>query len=98
MKRNHNIEETAQDLGTLAEDAKALLAATADVAGDKVMAARERVAAALERGHEAWETVQERAVKGAKAADKTIRSHPYQSIGIAFGIGALVGLLIARRK
>ena len=36
------------DMGTLAEDARALMAATADVAGDKVGEARKRLAAALE--------------------------------------------------
>ena len=34
------------DLGTLAEDARALMAATADVAGEKVGEARKRLAAA----------------------------------------------------
>ena len=34
------------DMGTLAEDARALMAATADVAGDKVGEARERLTAA----------------------------------------------------
>jgi ElaB/YqjD/DUF883 family membrane-anchored ribosome-binding protein len=96
MKRNHHADP-AQALGTLADDAKALLAATAEVAEDKVIAARERLAAALEQGREAWETVQDRAVAGAKATDKAIRSHPYQSIGIAFGLGALIGFLLTRR-
>ena len=40
---------------------------------------------------------EEKAVERAKAADRVIRSHPYQTIGIAFGIGLLVGFL-ARRK
>jgi len=97
MKRNHSAEPT-QDLGTLADDAKALLSATAEVAEDKVIAARERLSSALERGREAWGNVQERAVQGAKAADKQIRSHPYQVIGIAFGIGTLLGFLLARRN
>jgi ElaB/YqjD/DUF883 family membrane-anchored ribosome-binding protein len=96
MKRNHTAEP-AHDFGTLAEDAKALLAATAEVAEDKVVAARERLSMALERGREAWGTVQDRAVQGAKATDKTIRNHPYQAIGIAFGVGALLGFLITRR-
>ncbi len=34
-------------MGTLAEDARALMAATADVAGDKVTEARKRLAATL---------------------------------------------------
>ncbi len=40
---------------------------------------------------------EEKAVERAKAADKVIRTHPYQTIGIAFGLGLLVGFL-ARRK
>jgi len=35
--------------------------------------------------------------KRAKAADRVIRDHPYQTIGIAFGLGLLIGVL-ARRK
>src|SRR6266404_5861756 len=49
----------------------------------------------------AWESakssVQERAVTSAKATDRAIRDHPYESIGIAFGIGVLLGVLINRR-
>ena len=40
---------------------------------------------------------EEKAVERAKAADKVIRDHPYQTIGIAFGLGLLIGVL-ARRK
>ena len=40
---------------------------------------------------------QEKAVERAKAADKVIRERPYQTIGLAFGIGLLIGFL-ARRK
>ena len=40
---------------------------------------------------------EETAVQRAKAADRVIRDHPYQTIGIAFGVGLLIGVL-ARRK
>ena len=90
--------QTVSDaMGTLAEDARALMAATADVAGDKVGEARKRLAAALERGKEIYGTVRDKAVEGAKAADEAVREHPYQAIGIAFGVGALLGYLVARR-
>ena len=85
------------DLGTLAEDARALMSATADVAGEKVGEARKRLAAALENGKEIYGRVREKAVEGVKAADETVRENPYQAIGIALGIGALLGFLIARR-
>jgi ElaB/YqjD/DUF883 family membrane-anchored ribosome-binding protein len=40
---------------------------------------------------------QDKAKDGAKAADKVIREHPYQTLGIAFGLGLVIGFL-ARRK
>ena len=83
-------------MGTLADDARALMAATADVAGEKVGEARKRLAAALERGKEIYGRVREKAVEGAKAADEAVHEHPYQTIGIAFGVGALIGYLVAR--
>ncbi len=85
------------DLGTLAEDARALMTATADVAGDKVGEARKRLAAALENGKEIYDRVKEKAVEGVQATDKVVRDNPYQAIGIALGVGALVGYLIGRR-
>jgi ElaB/YqjD/DUF883 family membrane-anchored ribosome-binding protein len=85
------------DLSTLAEDARALMAATADVAGDKVADARKRVAAALDTGKEVYGRARDRAIEGAKAADREVRNHPYESIGIAFGIGALIGFLVGRK-
>jgi ElaB/YqjD/DUF883 family membrane-anchored ribosome-binding protein len=85
------------DLGTLAEDARALMAATADVAGDKVNEARKRLGAALENGKQIYGNVRDKAVEGAKAADKTVRENPYQAIAIALGVGALIGYLAARR-
>jgi ElaB/YqjD/DUF883 family membrane-anchored ribosome-binding protein len=87
----------SNDMGQLAEDARALMAATADVAGEKVGEARKRLAAALERGREIASQVRAKAVEGAKAADVAVHEHPYQAIGIALGVGALLGFLIARR-
>lgn len=40
---------------------------------------------------------EEKAVERAKAADRVVRDHPYQTIGLAFGLGILIGIL-ARRK
>ena len=90
-------QATSSDMGTLAEDARALMAATADVAGEKVSEARKRLAAALERGKEIYGGVREQAVEGAKTADEALHEHPYQAMAVAFGVGAIVGYLVARR-
>ena len=94
---NKHTKEESSDMSTLAEDARALMAATADVAGEKVSEARKRLAAALESGKELYGRVRDKAVEGAKVADQAVHEHPYEAIGIAFGIGALVGYLLARR-
>ena len=95
---NKQTQAISNDMGQLAEDARALIAATADVAGEKVGEARKRLAAALEKGKEIYGRVREKAVEGAKATDEAVHEHPYQAIGIALGVGALIGFLVARRR
>ena len=40
---------------------------------------------------------EQKAVERAKAADRAVRDHPYQTLGLALGLGILIGIL-ARRK
>ena len=35
----------------------------------------------------------EKAALSARSTDKMVREHPYQTIGVMFGVGVLVGLL-----
>ncbi|MBP9903013.1 MAG: DUF883 family protein [Verrucomicrobiota bacterium] len=94
---NKETQAISNDMGQLADDARALMAATADVAGEKVGEARKRLAAALERGKEIYGRVREQAVEGAKAADVAVHEHPYPAIAVGVGVGVLLGYLIARR-
>jgi ElaB/YqjD/DUF883 family membrane-anchored ribosome-binding protein len=94
---NKQKESTNGDRSALAEDARALMAATADVAGEKVSEARKRLAAALERGKEIAGDVRDKAVKGAKVADQKVRENPYQAAAIGLGAGVLIGYLAANR-
>jgi ElaB/YqjD/DUF883 family membrane-anchored ribosome-binding protein len=94
---NKETQTTHNDIGSLAEDARALMAATADVAGEKVGAARNRLASALERAREIAGNVRDKAVAGAKVTDQTIRENPYQAIAIGVGVGAIIGFMLARR-
>jgi ElaB/YqjD/DUF883 family membrane-anchored ribosome-binding protein len=94
---NKQTQAIRNDIGTLAEDARALMAATADVAGDKVAEARTRLAAALESAKEIYGQVRSKAADGVRVADQALRNNPYQAMGIAVGLGALIGYLIAGR-
>ena len=61
---------------------------------------RPQLAAALEKAKDACERLKARSAAAGQAADKTVREHPYQAIGIAFGAGLLIGALAiwTRRK
>jgi len=94
---NKQTQAIRNDIGTLVEDARALMTATADVAGEKVSEARKRLAAALESGKEFYGQVRDKAVEGVRATDTVVRDNPYQAIGIALGIGAIIGYVVASR-
>ena len=94
---NKENQAIRNDMGQLADDARALMTATADVAGEKVGDARKRLAAALERGKEIYGRAKVKAVEVAKTADEAVHEHPYQAIAIGVGVGVLIGYLVARR-
>jgi ElaB/YqjD/DUF883 family membrane-anchored ribosome-binding protein len=91
-------QKLLHDLHQVVQDGEEVLRAGASELGEKGVAARAKLSAALASARETARKLQEKTVAGAKATDKVIREHPYQSIGIAFGIGIVVGLLINRKS
>ena len=65
--------------------------------GEKAQDVRERLLQTLESAKATCRRLEEKAIEGAKATDKVIRTHPYESIGVAFGIGLLIGVLVTRQ-
>ena len=45
----------------------------------------------IEKAKDACERLQNQTAAAAKATDKTIRDHPYEALGVAFGLGVLIG-------
>ena len=97
MTNAANAEKLMKDLKVLSRDAEAILHATAGQAGDKLGDLRDRLSGALESAKATCRRIEARAVASARYADETIREHPYESIGVAFGVGLLIGVLVARR-
>ena len=89
------------DLKSLVRDSEDLLKATAGDVSEKAKEARARISSALERAKETCEQLQEQTAASARAAakraDEVIRTHPYESIGVAFGVGLLIGVLVTRK-
>ena len=90
-------ERLLQDLKAVVHDGEALLRAGAQQLSERGIAARERLTAALQVAKETRRKLEERAIEGARQTDQVIREHPYQSVGIAFGFGLLLGIIINRR-
>lgn len=95
--RDVSTEKLVTDVKRVVRDSEELLKDSASVAGGKVQEVRERLTQTLESAKAACGRLEEKAREGAKATDKVIREHPYQSLGIAFGLGLLIGVLATRK-
>ena len=94
---NRQTRAVSNDMIQLAHDAKALMVATADVAGEQVAEARKRLAEALEQGKEIYSRVREKEVEGVNAVEVTLYEHPYQAVAIGVGAVILLGYLLSSR-
>ena len=94
-------EKLMEDLRLVVSDAEELLRATASQAGEGAAAVRARIQENLQTVKEslidAETAVIERTRQAAKVTDQYVHDNPWKAIGIAAGVGALVGMLIARR-
>ncbi len=95
-------EKLMQDLRVVVADAEELLRATAGQAGEKVSVVRERIqenlAAAKERLAAAQESMVAKTKQAAKATDEYVHENPWKAVGIAAGVGLVVGMLISRGR
>ncbi|MEO6006285.1 MAG: hypothetical protein ABIZ04_23800 [Opitutus sp.] len=92
-------EEIAEHISRLMAEAEAMLEGpVADRAADKLGDLRARFENLQSKAADVYGDARKRVVAGAKATDETIRSHPYESLAIALGIGVLLGALIRRNN
>ena len=97
MTTNEANQRLTNDLKLVMRDAGDLLKATAGEAGAKVKEIRGRLGTALESAKGTCERLQGHTIEAARTTDHVIRGHTYESIGIAFGVGLLVGFLLVGR-
>jgi ElaB/YqjD/DUF883 family membrane-anchored ribosome-binding protein len=90
-------EKLVTDLKRIVRDSEELLQDSAEVVGEKAHELRERLVRTLEAGKIVFRRLEEKTKQATKATDKMIRDHPYRASGIALSIGALIGVLAARK-
>jgi ElaB/YqjD/DUF883 family membrane-anchored ribosome-binding protein len=95
-------EKLMQDFRAVVTDTEELLKATANQAGEKVSAARERIqqnlVAARARLDEAESAMIEKTKYAAKATDEYVHDNPWKAVGVAACVGIVVGVLIGRGR
>ena len=94
-------DKLLQDLRVVVTDAEELLRATAGQTGERVekirAKAEESLRVARDRMQAAGKAVRESAMDAADTVDEQVHKNPWAAVGIAAGIGLVVGILLARR-
>jgi ElaB/YqjD/DUF883 family membrane-anchored ribosome-binding protein len=94
-------DKLIQDFKIVVADAEELLKATASQAGEKVSAARERVQDSLHQAKvklaEVEDVIVQQSKLAARATEAYVQENPWRAVGIAAGVGLIIGLLIGRR-
>jgi ElaB/YqjD/DUF883 family membrane-anchored ribosome-binding protein len=101
MNTDMSKEKLVADVKVLVADTEDLLRATASQAGEKAAVARERIQATLSATKakviDAERALLEKTKQAARATDDYVHDNPWQAVGVAAGVGFLLGLLIGRR-
>ncbi len=95
-------DKLMEEMKLVMADAEELLRATANQAGEGAASARARIQERLQIAKErlmieAGDSAIERTRQAAKDTDQYVHDNPWQAIGISACVGAIVGMLIARR-
>lgn len=94
-------EKLISDLRLVIADAEELLRMTADEAGDSAAEVRGRIEERLQEARGQLAELQNAALNRVRAVgsatDLFVHENPWKSVGVAAGIGLVVGLLISRR-
>ena len=96
-----NKQRFVSDMKVVVSDAEEILRATAGVAGEKMTDLRERIGERLRdaklRLADAEAALVDKTKAAARATDDYVNDNPWQAVGIAAGVGLLLGIIIGRR-
>ena len=94
-------EDLVSDVKLVLNDVETMLQQAANAGEAQAKELRDRAEAALRatqaKLREIQTTAKERTSAAAKSTDDWVHGHPWRAIGIAAGVGLIVGLLVGRR-
>jgi ElaB/YqjD/DUF883 family membrane-anchored ribosome-binding protein len=97
-----NTDKLVEDLKVVMRDAEALLRATSAQTGEKIQQVRAQAEESLRQARTRLSALEDDAMQRARevatATEGYVRENPWQAIGVAAGVGLLVGLLLSGRR
>lgn len=88
-------DEIIAQIARLMAEAEALVAGPAAApATDRFLSLRERFSELQERAAELYGDARHHVITSARRTDEAIRTHPYESVALALGIGVLLGAVL----
>jgi ElaB/YqjD/DUF883 family membrane-anchored ribosome-binding protein len=93
----HATERLTEDLAAIAKDAEALFGGSDDNLAERAKEIRDRLAEALEATDKTIKGLNNEPPSALGAIDQMIRDKPYHAVGLAVGVGLILGLLLKRK-
>lgn len=94
-------DELLAEFQALVSDTEKLLQSSADLAGAEAEQMRDQIHSSLKRAREAIystkDSLRDQSKAAVDATEDYVGDHPWQAVGIAAGVGFLLGLLVSRR-
>jgi ElaB/YqjD/DUF883 family membrane-anchored ribosome-binding protein len=94
ISEERSLEKLVDNLTLIVQGADDL----AEAAGANVAVPKEEITHRLARLKESCLHLKQNAIRSALAADKLLHQYPYSSIGFAFGLGLVGGIMLGRHK
>lgn len=92
-------EQLVEQISRLMNEAEAMLSGpVTEQASSQIADIKERLETVRDQLGAAYGRAKKTVVAGAKRTDEAIRTHPYESLAVALGVGVLLGALICRNK
>lgn len=96
--RTQNIKKIRADLKSLVQEGENMLKDEGTRLSEQGEALRDHLVQSLEAARECCGELEDKAMDHLEEIDQSMHQNPYQYIGIACGIGVLIGLLIGRNR
>jgi len=91
-------EQLIKNIQKLMEEVEAVVSKSGSGSESNGLAAlQDRFSTAKTKVQGYYKIARQKVLDGAEVADDTIRSHPYESLAVALGVGVLLGALLRRR-